>query len=218
MAMAGVVSAADEEVIWTLSSGTAASGSNYLTRLNLTFTLTDDTTSYTASPSVDGAVFADTHSLQTITIAKCGQGVAKISGILTNSSGKVIGAVDAGATTANQPVTFNFADQNVVLNENETYMLYFKKNAEDLTTLVTVGETLDTSIFVTNNSQSWVNDLFIVYTAANATGDGMMKYGASDDNQYVPAMSIVTKAIPEPATATLSLLALAGLAARRRRH
>lgn len=36
-------------------------------------------------------------------------------------------------------------------------------------------------------------------------------------NEYHPVVSIVTKTIPEPSTATLSLLALAGLAARRRR-
>lgn len=35
--------------------------------------------------------------------------------------------------------------------------------------------------------------------------------------QYAPYVTIVTKSIPEPATATLSLLALCGLAARRRR-
>ena len=40
--------------------------------------------------------------------------------------------------------------------------------------------------------------------------------GGSSTNSTLSNMSI--KAIPEPATATLSLLALAGLAARRRRH
>ena len=42
-------------------------------------------------------------------------------------------------------------------------------------------------------------------------------YDFNKSNQYAPNVTIVTKAIPEPATATLSLLALAGLAARRRR-
>ena len=218
--MACAVNAAEEEVIWTLSSGDAAEGGNYLTRLSLSFTLTDSATSYTATPNVEGALFDTSHYLQTITITKCGQGVNKISGILTNASGVVIGAVDAGSTTANSSVIFNFSEQNITLSKDETYMLYFKKNATDLTSLVTIGATLDTSIFVTNKTgqQAWQNDTFIVYTAANATGDGMMKYGTNDGNQYVPAMSITTKTVPEPATATLSLLALAGLAARRRRR
>lgn len=41
--------------------------------------------------------------------------------------------------------------------------------------------------------------------------------GAVASSAYVPVMTIKTKAVPEPTTAMLSLLALAGLAARRRR-
>ena len=44
-------------------------------------------------------------------------------------------------------------------------------------------------------------------------------YGGERDTAWVPAAQITgTCTIPEPTTATLSLLALAGLAARRRRR
>jgi hypothetical protein len=39
----------------------------------------------------------------------------------------------------------------------------------------------------------------------------------TDQTTHAPNVTFVTKAIPEPTTATLSLLALCGLAMRRRR-
>ena len=65
-------------------------------------------------------------------------------------------------------------------------------------------------------------------TASNLNSDGTMNYWhvdkANGDNAWdttvktdAPVISMTMKAIPEPATATLSLLALCGLAARRHR-
>ena len=60
------------------------------------------------------------------------------------------------------------------------------------------------------------SQLFVVWTANHTTGN-------AGGGQTVTVSNIALKytaapAVPEPATATLSLLALAGLAARRRRH
>ena len=68
------------------------------------------------------------------------------------------------------------------------------------------------------------------YSKLNETGVALAKFGYANELSSVAlggldqgsvisyvGISTVTPSIPEPATATLSLLALAGLAARRRR-
>ncbi len=57
------------------------------------------------------------------------------------------------------------------------------------------------------------DDFQVELTAEMAGGTGDAYYGLRNTE-----MSFVARVVPEPTTATLSLLALAGLAARRRRH
>ncbi len=68
----------------------------------------------------------------------------------------------------------------------------------------------------------------VLGSASNLNADGTMNYWHEDKNNNAngwhtglktdaPIIQLTAKAVPEPTTATLSLLALAGLAARRRR-
>lgn len=61
-------------------------------------------------------------------------------------------------------------------------------------------------------------DCYLVDSAvAGPEGDKFYKSGSNDNFYEFTAIKLVSNIVPEPTTATLSLLALAGLAARRRR-
>lgn len=72
----------------------------------------------------------------------------------------------------------------------------------------------------TSGSYSGLQFITLNKNDSNAYTGYSYKSAATGDpfDQYIPNVTIVTKAFPEPTTATLSLLALAGLAARRRRR
>ena len=135
------------------------------------------------------------------------------------------GSLGYSTTTANAtspadvPVTFTFSD--VVLSSspiNETtpkrYLAYFVLNSKIAS--VTVGETFATETYAFNvaaHGPGYTNSSALDWSLINANG-------AAASSNYVPYLTVTTTAlpIPEPTAATLSLLALAGLAARRRRH
>lgn len=113
--------------------------------------------------------------------------------------------------------TFSFDTETapVTLNTSENYYAYFVSND--------VAETLTSDFVLTaDNFNSTVSQVGVALHDGTTYTDDVMHWGTltglgtSSLTAYVPDMTITLKA-PEPATATLSLLALAGLAARRRR-
>ena len=62
------------------------------------------------------------------------------------------------------------------------------------------------------------NKTFNLGTTVDVKQIGLVLDGGSDTVPTISGLTLTYKAVPEPATATLSLLALAGLAARRKRH
>lgn len=188
----------------------------------------------TTTVSPDGASMGDfdTVGLSSITInIRDLQGSAGIKLALTNSSGTILTLSD-NAVTAIGKQTWTFSNTTV----STTDTLYFvytaieNENAEVGYTLTTGG---DGKVTIDEQTQevTAISDLIMCGAASLAD------YGSTDgvptlaflgtngsrsfdlnDVRYAPYVTVVTTAtIPEPATATLSLLALAGLAARRRR-
>ena len=99
--------------------------------------------------------------------------------------------------------TGEFTIDNGQTNEGVYSMSLVYNDGDDFTTLSFVRTSTGTSFekFVTNVTiQGWTFDAKDIQITSGA------------------ASSVTVKVIPEPATATLSLLALAGLAARRRRR
>lgn len=225
LALGGVTGAVDELPTWTFSNGTAASGSNYVTTAGLQFSLSNTATSYAATSSEVGADFPEIFSLETFTIAKCGQKVdTGVWGILSETStGVAVGAVHSGATTANRAVTFDFSASPVAVKADKAYTLTFIKAASTVDLATEYGVTIGKA-FLTDEVTLAATNKFIVYAVSDTetySNDTNLRYSDAKVNgafgAYTPAVSITAKAIPEPTTATLSLLALADLSTRRRR-
>lgn len=119
------------------------------------------------------------------------------------------------ATGSTRGETYTLSFTNVTLDVDTSYRYVFMSSSVSADQLSEGGDP-DDSLQIANQ--------IAVY---QATGAAAMLYATKNMNTatsegYVPAVSFsistpTSPAVPEPATATLSLLALAGLAARRRR-
>ena len=118
----------------------------------------------------------------------------------------VLGVSDSFSKAADTATTITFG-KGVQLATNTTYSVYFVADTVD------VGTTFDPS----NATQLSMKAINHGGAAANDKYCGLLNNsGGGNDSEFGPAMKLTLA--PEPATATLSLLALAGLASRRRRH
>ena len=144
--------------------------------------------------------------------------------IALNSNGAQTYSAAAGSDPVDTPITFTF--NNAVLStvnsatEPQRYIGLFVVHSNTLDTVLTVGSTYD----VNSASYDTYGFQFAAKGANYSTTSALdwsfaNESGAVQSSDYVPYLTIETKSlpVPEPTTATLSLLALAGLAARRRR-
>ncbi len=232
LSLAGLACAANTVFTTTNSAGTSASGwwCNGI-YVNLDPTLTN---SRVNTASSDSAVsFADSTqvALDSVTLTtremrldpQAGGSVSSISLALTDSLGTVVALSNNYADTAGT-FTWNFSD--TVVNTRETLYFVFVNN--DTTNNVTTGYTLTADDMAAPGLGSggvWdcgdnntLDKTTLGFVGGNNAKSMQLNTGTGDTNKYAPTVSIKThRLIPEPATATLSLLALAGLAARRRR-
>ncbi len=110
-------------------------------------------------------------------------------------------------------LSFNFT-MSETGNANQTYTLWYETTAGTAVQLAIVTDVAGT----TQNTVLTAEQLAAV--SIDGTGEfyAIFGYQGSGASAEISGISMTaTTAIPEPATATLSLLALAGLAARRRR-
>ena len=142
-----------------------------------------------------------TLSLSTLTVT--GQGATLNANIVLGQGALLAlngNTLNMGSTVELTGITVDDTTLNAVLalNEGDTYVLFTGVDALTLNgTSLAYGDTVTANTVITNEGLS--SDYVFTYTQAD---------GGSVGIRY----------IPEPATATLSLLALAALAARRRRR
>ncbi len=190
-----------------------------------TFTLDSDFASsrLTTTATAGELAFADQNqvSLDSITVnIRSVQGTS-VGLALTNASGMVLTVSDNSVTsTGNQ--TWTFTNTSISTTE-QLYFVYFNAAADagvSVGTTLTAGQMVMAggSKMIQYGNQTGVDSLYML-------GNNQSKNMSANKQSYAPMLTIATSSIPtppapsipEPATATLSLLALAGIAVRRRR-
>ncbi len=160
----------------------------------------------------------------TTTIRSINNKVAGSTGVylaLTDASHKVLALSTDFATATNASFTWHFPTTTEIGKTDTLYFQYVastKVAATPDAEGVKVGYTLQATDLVAAGTLSCAN------YGDKVGADSLYIIGANNQNMtankqnYAHALTITTtEVVPEPATATLSLLALAGLAARRRR-
>ncbi len=207
----------EETITYTTTTGiyTGNDGGSYS---SFSFTLSDALFSGTASTTnalttaSDGSesYASSTLSLTSILIvARYSTGtITADTLVITDSSGNTV-ATSTGVTSSSQ-VNYDVFDSERLYTRN--VYTYTFSDAE-----LTVGETY-TATFYTNGSVT--SQQLIASYNGNGTSEGGAVAASLRNNNYQPGGMVITVSsvsVPEPATATLGLLALGALALRRRR-
>ena len=215
----------------TVENTTAATGAGAAG--GFVFTLLDEPVRYNTLDSNGQALttLPEVLTLQTITIDSiyyCNSGATNNSEYrlrlyVTDANNIVLGYSDMEMVkvfTANNPnheATYEFTfDTDIALSKNEMYKVYFKSTLDE--DVASVYDATTKVINTTISKEELRCNNFLTGLGGNQSEWGVMKTdGTFAGSTGGIAYNISMNLIPEPATATLSLLALAGLAARRRR-
>ena len=206
MAMAGAAMAAEETVTGLTAEFTTAptwAGNCYSGDYTFTFTLTEVYTMEdfgTVLGYYRGNAINDTYGYNAIVLGGTNEALT-----LTIGRGKATAAVDGNGITAD--TGFDFQDNKTfttTIQKGVTYTLTVTGDAGMMTPTLTWGDNGTETVAAYKSNMNGNADLTAV------VNPGTITIQVPDEP--------VTPTIPEPTTATLSLLALAGLAARRRRR
>lgn len=225
--------AADADTEWTFSS--SATGTSRQNFAGAAFTLGSNTDNrYSVTPSdiaLPDQVILESVSFTLSDMASLSGTVFTVTGervlYITDSSNRLLAvseSVTLGGVSSTALFTFDSTaavgdatlTNTLVLNTADTYYAYFAE--PDTIAGLSIGDTVGSNKFDTVGL-SMERDS---YTTAGNSEWGLLSgqktfSSLGNASPYAPMMTIKASSVPEPATATLSLLALAGLAARRRR-
>lgn len=217
---AAIAGAADTEQ--TLTFTTVNSTSNTVTNAwhnGITLNLNPELENSRLSTSTEtpGYTLSGFSTVELLSITTNIRSIQSQSGIvlaLTDSAGKVL-SLSTNIVTGIGDQTWTFSNTSISTTE-QLYFVFTSSTNEN----VVSGYTLTTNDMVMCGSS-------IMSNYSNTTGVSSLSYLGSNTEHsmtpgsanFAPRVTLVTQTqlVPEPATATLSLLALAGLAARRRR-
>ena len=213
MTLAGMAFGAESS--YTLSTTPAYDGNQGGRYAGIAFTLgATDTERFT----VTGGTLTEQVTLSSISLTERGGNDLAADRVLyvTDSNNVYLGSSSVFTKAEGSDIAvFNFKD-SITLNTGSTYYAYLMNSAGDNSwevgkTVVPGGQYYSGELAAAGGS--------LTSTAANWGLLNGQKALAS--TSYAPVMTIVAKSVdpvPEPTTATLSLRALAGRAARRRRR
>ncbi len=205
------VAAADTYTASTPAKSAAGAQGNYYG-----FTLTFDNATYlTTDVPADTELYLDSITLLTrsnnATADAMKVAVYKYTG--DSTTGTFLGLSETTLENVANNTTYTLTFDNILVNSSDRYQfLYVAANTtEDLSTFDGYKAA----------AMSWGTSVTNSFSTNIPAGWGTYKSNGinSWEGQYIPVTTITlsTPVVPEPTTATLSLLALAGLAARRRR-
>ena len=222
MALAGVAAASD--VFNGLTFSNTGTGTGTSSMLGFAFTLKSTSTDYTVTNTL-GTKFPDVLTLTEVSFDKVfvynksnqyGLNITSkdVYLYITDTTGTILGISEAAAVSASTAanntggsVTFTLDCDGI--KKDTTYRAWFMGTDTGYTTSDSGIQT----ITLTDNTVELRSSGALVST----TGDLKLLTSTSPNTSNHTFAGMSMKAIPEPTTATLSLLALMGLAARRRR-
>ena len=222
-ALAGMAMA-DSDLAWTVytTSPTAEGTQSAQNTWGLVFDLSTGTGTRKAVSGSDGYADQTAFTLQNIKLST-GAGSVECNFVLmgdltcnpdqAGDVGTVLGFIKSDAVSlAFNTATLDFSAQGITLTPNSSYRLFF--TTEDYSG--SIGTQVDLAGNTSFNVKSYTGAKGDDRTHLGFLGSGLGPGLAQGESPI--AYINLTPAVPEPATATLSLLALAGLASRRRRH
>ena len=237
MALTGMLMASEVDTTFTTTNSVTATASNFSCK-GFIFNLNGSALTSTSTPSgaeIEGLVELTSITLTTGVRSQGGwaeDGVYSL--VITDTDFSIIGWSTA-LSTANTTFTWTFVSSAdgtpVILDASKDYLVL-----ADSATSFTEGDTLIKNNKVirlgtngvsnygagnldfSSTSASLYSGLAGIKVVDPGDNNPYASYTIDVSNQYAPKVTFETKLVPEPTTATLSLLALAGLAARRRRR
>lgn len=162
------------------------------------------------------------YKLSMFTLVSC-NAVAdtKLWGVLTDGTGTIVAASRTTTTGVGEAVEFDFTGDSPVLQAATSYSIYFVDDKVVGDNAPAIGQTISlplSKLGVAWTTDGWYDELENTWIRSYPESVEL-SYGDNegDSDGNAPAIYISTEIVPEPTTATLSLLALAGLTIRRRR-
>lgn len=189
---------------------------------SLTFQLTDVPESGYQVDLTDEETSTTHLALENFTIKSCNAVAGTtIWGVVTDAEQTIIATAQSSATGTGEAISFDFSTEAPILQTSTSYTLYFV--AEDETSDISklaIGTPFNltpTKLGIAWTTDGWEDENGTWHTSF-PEGEELHYNDTGDSKGNAPAISIWAHAVPEPTTATMSLLALTALISRRRRR